>query len=336
MLDQKLLDILPDALIIVDKQARVLWCNRAAVALLRLKQGWHARQDIAALVCIAGIKNFCLTAAHAEAAEFQFDANEDTWLAISMLDYQRGKRVLCLRDITHLHHLEQMRRDFVANVSHELRTPLTVVQGYLESLLEYDTALNDTHKKILQKIAQQSQRMSKIIEDLLLLARLETSVDGLEETQQVAVPQMLQSIYEDARALSDNRHHFHLQIDDSLYLAGQPKALQGAFSNLVFNAVNYTPANTHIYLDWYVDADGAHFVVRDTGQGIGAQHIPRLTERFYRIDTDRSRESGGTGLGLAIVKHVLIRHGAALDISSCLGQGCVFACHFPLVASLRR
>jgi len=226
--------------------------------------------------------------------------------------------------------LEKMRRDFVANVSHELRTPLTVIHGYLETLLEQEH--NDTKpwQKIFTQMYQQTTRMEGIIEDLLLLSHLENEEKGQDQKKVVIAP-ILESVCDEAKVLSGElNHHFHLNIDSHLTICGNEEELRSMISNIIYNAVKYTLANGHIYLDWYRDKSKAYLSVRDTGIGIAKKHIPRLTERFYRVDKARSRASGGTGLGLAIVKHVLLRHDAQLKIASELGKGSTFTCVFPL------
>jgi len=232
-------------------------------------------------------------------------------LAVHVVPYGKDQRLLIARDVTRMQRLERIRRDFVTNVSHELRTPLTVIRGYLESLREDPT------------MAQQAQRMQNIVEDLLLLSRLETARPQ-DDPSPVAVPGMLRALLEDARLLArDKDHHLTLTCDEDLHLRGNEKELYSAFSNLVFNAVKYTPAGGHR------DDEGVKFQVSDDGIGIPPQAIPRLTERFYRVDVGRSRESGGTGLGLAIVKHVLKRHDARLAVESEPGRGSTFTCIFP-------
>lgn len=229
-----------------------------------------------------------------------------------------------------IHYLETIRQDFVANVSHELRTPLTVIHGYIESLLmQYN---NDPHlRKIFEQMFQQSTRMERLIEDLLLLARLENDLPQQEEFKQISVAALIDPIVKDAKTLSGKKmHHFSLYIDHNLKILGMENELTSAFSNLIFNAVHYTSENGHINICWYAKKNHAYFEVSDTGIGIAPEHIDRITERFYRVDRDRSRKSGGTGLGLAIVRHVLIRHKATLKITSELGQSSTFTCIFPL------
>ncbi len=227
---------------------------------------------------------------------------------------------------------EKMRQDFVANVSHELRTPLTVFRGYLEILLEKvgNKKSLAEWKPILMQMFSQSMRMERIIEDLLLLSRLEIDTPDASHLEAIDMPQLLQHIYQDTLALSsDKKQHINLKITGPRIFYGRKSELHSAFSNLTFNAVHYTPVNGKIWISWYQDKKGVHFKVKDTGIGIEAKHIPRLTERFYRVDAGRTRETGGTGLGLAIVKHVLLRHHGRLAISSTVNKGSVFRCDFP-------
>jgi two-component system phosphate regulon sensor histidine kinase PhoR len=233
--------------------------------------------------------------------------------------------------VNHIELLERMRQDFVANVSHELRTPLTVIHGYLDILLDQEHEASSADlKKIFQQMQQQSLRMERLVADLLLLSRLEIEVPKEENFKLVEVSLLLKQIYRDATALSAKRkHHFSLQIDKNLKIYGLENELRSAFSNIVYNAVHYTPSKGHITIQWYSDTHHAYFKVSDSGIGIAPEHLPRVTERFYRVDRARSRESGGTGLGLAIAKHALIRHQAQLKIESELNQGSIFTCIFP-------
>ena len=231
----------------------------------------------------------------------------------------------------YIHHLEQVRSDFVANVSHELRTPLTVLRGYLEALIHHEQPDKETLNKIYTQMYQQSLRMADIIEDLLLLAHLEGEDHPAEEKNTILVKDILQALCLDAKNISgDKQHKISLQADDKLFLSGSENELRSLFSNIIVNAVKYTPAHGSISIDWYRGKDNcAYFSVTDTGIGIAKDDIPRITERFYRVDKARSRERGGTGLGLAIVKHVLLRHNAKLQIESKLGEGSKFTCIFP-------
>lgn len=233
--------------------------------------------------------------------------------------------------VNHIQHLERMRQDFVANVSHELRTPLTVIHGYLEALLDQDLDETKPWRKIFLQMHQQTLRMENLVENLLLLSRLEGHEDENRIEKPVAVAALLESLAEEARELSgDSNHHIQAEVDEHLQIMGFEDELHSLFSNIIFNAVKYTPANGKIHIAWYQKNHAIYFDVRDTGIGIQAEHIPRLTERFYRVDPARSRASGGTGLGLAIAKHVLLRHEGKLEIQSEIGRGSIFTCTFPI------
>jgi two-component system phosphate regulon sensor histidine kinase PhoR len=227
--------------------------------------------------------------------------------------------------------LDKMRQDFVANVSHELRTPLTVLRGYLEMFLDKRSPELAPYETIFSQMNLQAVRMEHIIEDLLLLSRLETDLPIAEEWQRISISLLLERIQQDAIALSgDKQHQISIKITGPQFFYAKEAELLSAFSNLVFNAVHYSPPRSSIEMNWYQDKKGIHFAVQDAGMGIEAKHIPRLTERFYRVDPGRTRETGGTGLGLAIVKHVLIRHDAQLHIESTVDKGSLFRCDFPL------
>jgi len=236
--------------------------------------------------------------------------------------------MLMVRDITRLHALEQMRKDFVANVSHELRSPLTVVVGYLEGMGE-DPDLPQRLRRPVEQMSAQAARMTRIVEDLLRLSRIEGDPGGAARDP-VSVRDMVDAILRDAARIAATEHAIEVRVDPAIALLGDYNELYSAFSNLVFNAVQYTPGGGRIEVRWTRAADGqARFEVEDGGVGIEPHHISRLTERFYRVDKARSRELGGTGLGLAITKHVLMRHGAKLDVRSEPGEGSCFACVFP-------
>ena len=240
--------------------------------------------------------------------------------------------MLLTRDVTALEQAEAMRRDFVANVSHEIRTPLTVLTGFVETLQSLPLEA-DERARYLGLMGQQAQRMGTLVQDLLTLSRLEGSAPP-PSNQWTRVRALLAHCEDEARGLStrlsSQGHRLFFALEADTELAGTATELQSAMSNLVTNAVRYTPAGGEVAVTWRLLPDGrGEFTVRDTGPGVAAEHIPRLTERFYRVDRSRSRETGGTGLGLAIVKHVLQRHGATLDITSSLGKGSVFAVTFP-------
>jgi two-component system phosphate regulon sensor histidine kinase PhoR len=253
----------------------------------------------------------------------------DRILQLQVIPYGQSERLLLTRDITQIERLETTRRDFVANVSHELKTPLTVLAGYIETLR--DLPLDKTQRgQALSTMGDQAERMQRLIDDLLTLGRLETEQTPPGDTP-ISMPTMLARLVREAQALSHHSHQISAPTATGpATVLGEERELYSAFSNLVNNAVRYTPKGGGIRLDWQTRPDGsAIFSVRDSGPGIESQHLSRLTERFYRIDKGRSRETGGTGLGLAIVKHVASRHGAELKIESTVGEGSCFSLRFP-------
>ncbi len=319
---------MPDATVVLDAQGRIEWFNRAAAHLLGLRQPQDRGQRIHNLLRSPEFTAYITGGDYHTPLVMPAPAQPDRTLSVHVVPYGKDQRLLIARDVTRMQRLERIRRDFVTNVSHELRTPLTVIRGYLESLQD-DPDCRDACGPALATMGQQAQRMQHIVEDLLLLSRLE-SAQPQDDPQPVAVPGLLRALLEDARLLArDKGHHITLECDEALHLRGNEKELYSAFSNLVFNAVKYTPEGGHIRLRWFQDEDGAKFQVQDDGIGIPPHAIPRLTERFYRVDVDRSRASGGTGLGLAIVKHVLKRHDARLAVESEVDKGSTFTCVFP-------
>jgi two-component system phosphate regulon sensor histidine kinase PhoR len=320
---------LRDAVIMLDAEGNLEWWNRAAEQLLGLKTPQDSGQSIANLVRHPRFKEYFEAGNYQEALELPSPINDRMRLQLQITQYGNHEHLMLVRDVTRLHQLEQMRKDFIANVSHELRTPLTVITGYLETLLDNVEDANPRWLRALQQMQQQGSRMQNLLNDLLLLAKLEAT-DYPSDNQPVAVDLLLLSIRNDAQALSGTRNHrISLEADSQLRLKGSETELRSAFSNLVFNAVKYSPADSEIRLRWWGDDQGGHFSVADSGIGIEAKHLPRLTERFYRVDSSRASSTGGTGLGLAIVKHVLLRHRARLDITSLVGKGSTFTCHFP-------
>jgi two-component system phosphate regulon sensor histidine kinase PhoR len=314
---------LPDALVLLDAHGGVRWCNRAAERLLAL--AWPRDRGVILAGHFAGHKlGDWLDRGGVEPVE-DIPAPADTTmhLQVTLMPYGRRQRLLLARDISRLARLEQVRRDFVANVSHELRTPLTVIHGYLELLDPEDVP---ALAPVLGEMRAQSQRMRQIVEDLLALSRLEMERRLPEE--RVAMQPLLLSLRREAEALSHGRHRITLEDEAHCDLLGSAKDLHSAFGNLVSNAVRYTPDDGTIAIRWRRTAAGAEYSVTDTGYGIPAEHLPRLTERFYRVSSSRSRGSGGTGLGLSIVKHVLNLHDAELRIESEAGIGSTFICVF--------
>jgi two-component system phosphate regulon sensor histidine kinase PhoR len=327
---------LQDAVIMLDRDGNLEWWNLAAETLLGLKSPQDSGQPIGNLVRHPRFKEYFEQGKYSEPLELPSPINDHLRVNFQITRYGNDDHLMLVRDVTRVHLLEQMRKDFIANVSHELRTPLTVIAGYLETLLDNVEEVNPRWRRALQQMQQQDRRMQSLLNDLLMLAKLEAT-DYPADNQPVLVEGLLQSIQTDALALSGERQHrISLQVDASLQLKGSEAELRSAFSNLMFNAVKYTPNEGHIQIRWWRDAQGAHLSVQDNGLGIEGKHLPRLTERFYRVDSSRNASTGGTGLGLAIVKHVLMRHRARLEISSVLGKGSTFTCHFPTQQLLER
>jgi len=312
---------LPDAVVALDDDGRIDWFNAAANSLLGLKYPHDIGAHLTNLLRSPRVAEWLADAAE-PLADLPSPADESRRLSLRLIRYASDRALLVARDVSQIMRLEQVRRDFVANVSHELRTPLTVVHGYLD-LIEPEQM--PEFEPILHELRSQSRRMTQIVEDLLTLSRLEAR-DELPQ-ERIGMRALVEALRREAVALSQGQHEISAQADPC-DLLGSSKELHSAFSNLVSNAVRYTPAGGRIEVRWTCGRDEARLSVSDTGQGIPAQHLPRLTERFYRVSTSRSRETGGTGLGLSIVKHVLQLHQAKLDIHSEVGVGSTFACVF--------
>ena len=327
---QEATEAMPDATVILDHHGAIEWFNAAAEQHLDLQTGKDQGQRIINLIRLPAFKAY-LEGGMDSAFPLRMPApaDERITLSVRIVPYGLNQRLLIARDVTEQQRLENMRRDFVANVSHELRTPLTVVNGFLETLNDDEEADYPPHlARSLELMQQQTMRMQHIVEDLLLLSRLENDRKGPPH-EEVRVPAMLAMIQEAVEPLAAQRQQqLSIEADPSLFLYGAEKELYSAFTNLITNAIRYTQLGGTIRVRWYRDPKGCHFEVADNGPGIAAQHIPRLTERFYRVDTGRSREVGGTGLGLAIVKHVLGRHQGSLRISSTPNKGSTFVCDF--------
>jgi two-component system phosphate regulon sensor histidine kinase PhoR len=314
---------LPDAVVALDGEHRIQWFNAAARTLLGLAYPQDVGGHVTNLLRAPRIVEWLRSGGLDPLTDVPSPGNENVRLNLRLIRYADDRRLLIARDVSQLMRLEQVRRDFVANVSHELRTPLTVVHGYLDLI---EPTEMEEYEPILRELRDQSRRMMQIVEDLLMLSRLEAQNEIPSE--RVGMRALLESLRREAVALSMGRHAVSVEILGTHDLRGSLKDLHSAFSNLVSNAVRYTPAGGRIVLRWESDATGGRLSVIDTGQGIPAQHLPRLTERFYRVSTSRSRETGGTGLGLSIVKHVLQLHQARLEIASELGVGSTFTCVF--------
>lgn len=324
------LNAIQEAVIFTNEDGLILWFNSGACSLMGLKQDIDRYQPVTNLIRDPAFVRYSNSGNYDKPVEFFSPKNPKIRIEAKATVFgERNERLVICRDITRLHNLQQIRKDFVANVSHELRTPLTVLKGYLETFLG---ALNLENQKGLHRgliqMEMQTNRMEMLVSDLLLLSNLET--ETISKPEHVNVGSMLQAIFDDAQVHNDEKQHkITLDADFSLGLTGVEKELRSAFSNLVLNAVKYTPEGGDINIRWWADKQGAHFSVKDSGIGIDSIHIPRLTERFYRADPSRHSKTGGTGLGLAIVKHVLMHHNAQLDITSELNVGSTFTCHFP-------
>ena len=325
---QKSTAAMPDATVVMDEQGKIEWMNKAAKRYLGLNKKKDIGQRIDNLIRNEAFSELLAKGDFERVIEIESPENQNLFLSIRIVPYAGNQLLFIARDITRIRKLERVRRDFVANVSHELRTPLTVISGYLENMLDSDAMPPEATRNVLQQMSQQSVRMCRIVDDLLMLSRLES--DRAEQQDKVSVPAIIAAILEEYKSLTQEKEqNITSTIDQQLWVMGNEKELHSAFSNLIMNAIKYTPAKGHITITWQKLNNAASFSVQDTGIGIAAQHIPRLTERFYRVDKGRSREHGGTGLGLAIVKHVLNRHGAILDVKSKPGEGSTFSIAFP-------
>lgn len=320
---------MPDGLVIVDGANRVEWCNPKA----QLHFGLDPQRDVGQLVThLVRQPQFAESldaGGYTEPLTLRSARSGDLILSVLIIPYEANRKLIISRDVTDRERVETMRRDFVANVSHELRTPLTVIGGFLETMAEMGTPNAELIRRSLPLMSDQAKRMQILVEDLLTLSRLESAGNPARE-EPVNVPDIARALYHDALALSAGRHKLALTLDSAAWVNGAEDELRSAFGNLVSNAIRYTPAGGEVRLLWQDTGDGgAVFAVRDTGIGIASEHLPRLTERFYRVDRGRSRETGGTGLGLAIAKHVVNRHAARLEVTSEPGRGSCFSVVFP-------
>lgn len=329
----------PNGVVLLDEQSRIEWCNQTAAVQFGIDAERDLLQHLGNLVrdpvFIAYLASWNYSrdvVIDAPAARSSGQRGHAVRLSVQVHPYAGNRRMLLTRDITSLEQAEAMRRDFVANVSHEIRTPLTVLAGFVETLQNLPLAAEE-RSRYLALMAQQSTRMETLVNDLLTLSRLEGSPPPAA-TQWTRMRALLAHSEDEARGLSDRLmplgHRLTFTVNDDSEISGAPVELQSAMSNLVSNAVRYTPGGGEVAVTWTLLPDGrGEYAVQDSGPGIAAEHIPRLTERFYRIDRSRSRETGGTGLGLAIVKHVAQRHGAELRIESTVGEGSRFVLLFP-------
>ena len=362
---------LPDGIIILDLADRIEWCNPQACLHFGLDLARDRGFLIANLVRQPAFTEYLVRADFREPLPLA-DPSGALALTVQFLPFQQNRRIILSRDITALMRVESMRRDFIANVSHELRTPLTVVSGFLEQMVEQPDIAPAQRKRFHTLMLEQAGRMQRLIEDLITLSRLESErAPSMEES--ITARDLMRQLLDEAGALSNGRHRIEVEAGPDFVLSGSAEELHSAFSNLISNAIRYTPAGGSVRVALragvaaaagaavamppgaglrarlrdelsvsasvqvspelrtgaYAIVEGAVFSVTDTGPGITPQHLPRLTERFYRVDKSRSRETGGTGLGLAIVKHIMARHGGRLDIESTLGQGSTFNAILP-------
>lgn len=320
---------LPEGVAILNEMNRIEWFNPLAQQHFYLDAEHDIMQDITYLVRQPEFIEYLHESNFKDPLIMIPARHDDMVLSIKLIPYGGNKRLLISRDITQFKLIEAMRRDFVANVSHELRTPLTVVSGFVENLQDMSDLNQDSAKRALHLMAEQTRRMDNLVADLLTLSRLENEQSPLRE-ESVEIKGLLNEVYQDGKLLSGGRHTLSLEITSNYNLLGNRDELHSAFGNLLSNAIRYTPDGGKILLRWFERGGQPVFSVQDSGIGIAAQHIPRLTERFYRVDRSRSRETGGTGLGLAIVKHIAMRHQAKLEVSSEEGKGSTFALVFPV------
>lgn len=318
------MNLLPDGVVIMDDVLFLEWCNPTAERHLGLSLERDRGMRVTNLVRDPAFIDYIILGRYDEPLTLSL---RDRRLIVHVIPFENRRQILVTHDVTESVRIEEMRRDFIANASHELRTPLTVVNGFLEIATAQPNLDPETRMAHLRLMSEQGKRMQNLVEDMLSLTRLE-SMDHPLRPEPVGMKPLLEQIFHEAQALSSGRHKVSMSVEGP-DIKGSYEELRSAFSNLASNAVRYTPEGGRIDMVWRDGREGPAFVVADTGIGIRPEHLSRLTERFYRVDKGRSRETRGTGLGLAIVKHVLIRHGAALTIDSVPDKGSTFTATFP-------
>jgi len=319
---------MPDGAVLLGEKNELLWFNHKAERWLNLRRKRDFGIRIENLVRYPIFVHYLEQGDYTQSVTVFVSGEQEQWLSFHLVRAEGSlQRLLIVRDITREMRMESMRKDFVANASHELRSPLTVISGYLDALAD-DATLDHVWHEPLQEMRRQAERMRTLVEDLLHLSRLENTSEP-HDAQRVDIPGLLSLLRKDVLAMQ-HRPDIRLHLESSACLVGSETELQSVFTNLVSNAIKYTPESGTVDIRWWHDEQGAHLSVIDTGMGIAQEHLPRLTERFYRVDSGRSRKLGGFGLGLSIVKHALQRHGATLTITSELGKGSNFTCHFPI------
>lgn len=332
---RRLTTAMPEGAVLLGSEHEILWFNRHASEWLGLRRKRDFGIRIENLVRHPAFVEYLHTGAPESGVVVQDLGEGGRWFSFHIVRTAGAERqLLIVRDVSREQQLQSMRKDFVANASHELRSPLTVISGYLDALVD-DQKLDPTWSSPVMEMRRQAERMSTIINDLLELSKLESGERSQDE-QPIDVGGMLALLRREVVALERRPRSVQLQLDSDAWLRGIESEIHSIVSNLLSNAVKYTPAEGEIELRWWTDAAGAHISVRDTGVGIAAENIPRLTERFYRVDSGRSRDLGGSGLGLAIVKHALQRHDATMTVDSVEGRGSTFTCHFPAQRIVQR
>jgi len=325
---RRMTSAMPDGTILLGPTREILWFNPTAADWLGLRRKLDYGIRIDNLIRQPEFVEYVAEGGKGAGPRIHMPNLGDRWFAFNLVTTSaRDLQLLIVRDVTNEARLEGMRRDFVANASHELRSPLTVVRGYLDTLAE-DPTLDETWREPVREMQRQSERMHNIVSDLLELSRLEAG-GGEAEMEPVDVAGLVSLMRREVLSRPDHPAKFDVYLESDALLLGAESELHSIFQNLITNAVKYTPPEGTVSVRYWTDGLGSHVAVSDTGIGIPAVHIPRLTERFYRVDAGRSRKLGGSGLGLAIVKHALQRHGAQLEITSEEGKGSSFACHFP-------
>jgi two-component system phosphate regulon sensor histidine kinase PhoR len=319
---------LPDGVVLLNAQNEIEWCNKPAEVKLGLNLSKDENQPINYLVRHKHFLNYLQAKDYNEPLKLKSWLSEEVTLELQLVDFGTKQKLLICRDVTQLEKIDMMRRDFIANVSHELRTPLTVVGGFLETLQDMKGAIPESTLTYFEMMQDQTTRMKYLIDDLLVLSQIESNIQAPEESI-IEMASLINILKNDAQSLSQGKHTFSLSIAPQLNLVGALNEIQSALSNLISNAIRYSPDGGNIAIEWALKNKQAVFSVKDQGIGIETQHIERLTERFYRVDRGRSRLTGGTGLGLSIVKHILTRHQAKLDIQSEIGAGSTFSAIFP-------
>lgn len=320
---------LPDAVVVFRSEGNIVWCNKLAQHLLGFKWPDDSGQPISNLIRTPDFIKYLNKQDFSEPLEMRSPLNVERMLELRIVPYTEGEHLMVVRDVSQLKQLEGMRRNFFANVSHELRTPMTVLQGYLEMTEDPDMVVGPIWTKAHGVMTEQLNRMNSLVNQLLTLSKIEAApMHELDEV--VNVPAMLEVLEKEAVSLSgEAEHKLSFDVDSKLRVLGDDDQLRSAISNLVYNAVKYTPPGADIHVRWYQSSQGAHLEVEDSGDGIEPQHLHRLTERFYRVDKARSRDTGGSGLGLAIVKHALSHHDSRLEIHSEVGVGSKFSFILP-------